>query len=71
MGEQTEPFWSCITRFSKLARYMSAAHWHDGFNLLYEHITGVKQLGFPEMLAKKVSGNNQKLGELLNLQCYL
>ena len=50
---------------------MSAAHWHDGFNLLYEHITGVKQLGFPEMLAKKVSGNNQKLGELLNLQCYL
>lgn len=61
VGEMTEVFWSYTTGFSKLARYMTAAHWYDGFNLLFEHITEIKQLVFPELLAKKVRANGQKL----------
>jgi hypothetical protein len=61
VGEMAETFWSQVKPFSKLARYMTLAHWHDGFNLAFDLISGTKQRDFVSLMESKLKRNNQLL----------
>ena len=64
VGEMTETFWSQVKPFSKLARYMTLAHWHDGFNLAFDFISATKQREFVSLMESKLKRNIQLLGGL-------
>jgi len=61
-GEVLEQFWSLLKPLTKLARYMSAAHWQDAYNLAIASITRTKQLGFVELLVSRINSNKRKVG---------
>ena len=62
VGEQTEHLWSATKPFAKIARYMSRARWQDGFNLLLELLTRIKQQAFPNLISQKITATGKKLG---------
>lgn len=63
VGEQTEALWSILKALSKIARYMTPAHWWDTYNLAMEHISKRRlELFFP-MMVRKVKRNQERLRE--------
>jgi hypothetical protein len=67
VGEQSEHLWSLLKPFARLARYMTRAHWHDGFNLLLDLLTLSRLLTFPALLQQRRAANKKKLGTRLRL----
>ena len=49
VGKQSEHLWSLLKPFARLVRYMTRAHWHDGFSLLLELPTQARLQTFPEL----------------------
>ncbi len=62
VGEQSEQEWSLIKPFALIARYMTPAHWWQGFNLLFELLARVKQAALPELLDKKMRNMHTAIG---------
>ncbi len=54
VGEQSEQEWSLVKPFALIARYMTQAHWWQGFNLLFELLGRLKQAAMPDLLDKKL-----------------
>ena len=69
VGEQSEHFWSRVKPFSLLARYMSRAHWWDGFNTLCALLVYRQQRDLPELLRKKLKAIPITIGTLSKLAC--
>lgn len=63
VGEMTEALWALLKPFTKLARYMTLARWHDGYNFALELLMRTKQSTFVTLLDSKRSKNASKLGE--------
>jgi hypothetical protein len=63
VGEQTESWWAKIKPFSKIARYMTFAHWWDGYNMLYHTLSRAKQIGLASTLESKINRIKAKIGE--------
>lgn len=71
VGEMTETYWALIAPFSKIARYMTLAHWHDGMNLAFDIISSTKQRNFIELMVSKLKRNGRQLGVLAHIyKCY-
>lgn len=65
-GEGTEVFWYQLGPFCKLARYMTLAHWRDGFNMTMELLVKIKQRAFPQLLQSKARYIQRKEKEVAN-----
>jgi hypothetical protein len=63
VGEMTEALWALLKPFTKLARFMTLARWHDGYNLALAHLMHVKLANFVDLLQSKRAKNTTKLGE--------
>jgi hypothetical protein len=63
IGEQTEQLWAKIKAFTQLARYMTRAHFQDGFNMLFDFITTRRQPLAATVLAGRLQRNDKKQGE--------
>ena len=63
VGEQTESWWAKTKPYAKIARYMTFAHWWDGYNMLYHTLTRCKQIGLASTLESKLNKIDTKIGE--------
>jgi hypothetical protein len=75
IGESTESLWSLLKPLTKMARYMTLAHWHDSYNQALGLITTLKQRTFTALMKTKVLNLKKKLGWLprpvQSNRCYL
>jgi hypothetical protein len=59
-----------IKPFALIVRYLTPAHWWQGFNLLFELLARLKQAALPELLDKKM--RNMRTQQLVRpVRCVL
>jgi hypothetical protein len=62
VGEQSEQVWSQIKPFALIARYMTQAHWWQGYSLVFDLLSRLKQCALPELLDKKMRNTHTAIG---------
>lgn len=60
IGETTEQLWSETKPGSKPLRYASLTNWHDQTNAMFQLLTDLKQLAFPQLLRSKLTNLEAK-----------
>lgn len=63
IGEQSEHHWSRAKPWFLLARYMTFAHWWDGYNAVCALLSELMQQELPGLLEKKLKNIDSCISE--------